>query len=99
MGKRTKDSLLSFIYGLRYSPVRYYLGQNHLLAIAIFMWGALSIAASYDGKNWKEIIKLEDHDKGEYSYPAIIQGNDGKIYISYTYNRELIRFAVLEVTE
>lgn len=59
----------------------------------------LSIAASYDGKNWKEIIKLEDHDKGEYSYPAIIQGNDGKIYISYTYNRELIRFAVLEVTE
>lgn len=47
MGKRTKDSLLRFIYGLRYSPVRYYLGQNHLLAIAIFMWGAFSIAASY----------------------------------------------------
>jgi alpha-L-fucosidase len=57
----------------------------------------LALAASFDGKNWKDLLVLEDQEKGEFSYPAIIQGLDGKIYITYTYNRQQIKYAVIEI--
>ena len=52
----------------------------------------LVLAESSDGKNWKDIQALEDTAQGEYSYPAIIQGKDGSIYITYTYNRNKIKY-------
>ncbi len=60
----------------------------------------LSVLASYDGKEWKNLIDLEDQEKGtEFSYPAIINSADGTIYITYTYNRKTIKFIHLKINE
>ena len=55
----------------------------------------LNIAVSEDGINWKEVLTLEDQP-GEYSYPAIIQGNDGYIHITYTYKRKKVKYIKLD---
>ncbi|MDQ0638873.1 putative neuraminidase [Pedobacter sp. W3I1] len=52
----------------------------------------LKLAISTDGKNWQDIYTLENHDKGEYSYPAIIQDRSGNIHISYTAERKKINY-------
>ncbi|MDG2397545.1 MAG: exo-alpha-sialidase [Flavobacteriaceae bacterium] len=56
----------------------------------------LSIAFSKDGINWIKSLILEDEKKGEFSYPSIIESIDGKIHISYTYNRKNIKHVILE---
>jgi predicted neuraminidase len=56
----------------------------------------LRVACSTDGKNWKDIMVLENGTKEEYSYPAIIQTRDGLIHITYTYDRKNIKHVVLE---
>ena len=56
----------------------------------------LNIAQSVDGKNWKDILVLEDGTKEEYSYPAIIQSSDGKVHISYTFDRKNIKYLVFD---
>jgi predicted neuraminidase len=57
----------------------------------------LGMAISKDGINWDAAILLEnDPDpKAEYSYPAIIQSNDGLIHVTYTWNRKLIKHVVI----
>ena len=55
----------------------------------------LSLMGSEDGKNWEEILVLEDEPKGEFSYPAIIQAKDGTIHLTYTYNRKKIKYVSL----
>lgn len=57
----------------------------------------LNVALSEDGKKWADILKLEDGDtKKEFSYPAIIQTKDGKVHITYTFDRKNIKHIVLE---
>jgi predicted neuraminidase len=56
----------------------------------------LSVTVSADGKEWKEILKLET-EPGEYSYPAVIQSSDGLIHITYTWKRKLITHVVLKI--
>jgi len=57
----------------------------------------LNVALSEDGKKWNDILKLEDGDtKKEFSYPAIIQTKDGKVHITYTFDRKNIKHIVLE---
>ncbi len=51
----------------------------------------LDVEYSYNGENWEKIIDLENQDKGQFSYPAIIKSSDGLIHIVYTYNRKYIK--------
>jgi predicted neuraminidase len=55
----------------------------------------LNIAASSDGITWTNVVVLES-EPGEYSYPAVIQTSDGKLHVTYTWKRKLIRHVVLK---
>ena len=55
----------------------------------------LDIAMSPDGKTWKRAVVLED-SAGEYSYPAMIQGRDGLVHVTYTWRRERIKHVVID---
>lgn len=57
----------------------------------------LKLAISTDGKTWKDIYTFENHQSGEYSYPAIIQAADGSVYASYTSLRKKIKFFKLRL--
>jgi len=57
----------------------------------------LNIAISKDGKDWQDALVLENENKGEFSYPALIQSSDGKLHLTYTYNRKNIKHVVLQV--
>ncbi len=59
----------------------------------------LKLAISTDGENWKDIYTLENHLKGEYSYPAIIQDKKGNIHLSYTAERKNITYVKLKLTK
>ena len=50
----------------------------------------LDVAISKDGQHWKHVLTLEDSPINQYSYPAVIQGTDGKIHIVYTWRRQRI---------
>ncbi|MEW6203087.1 MAG: sialidase family protein [bacterium] len=54
----------------------------------------LTVALSLDeGKTWSHKRNLEDA-YGEFSYPSIIQTEDGLIHVTYTYKRTHIKHAV-----
>lgn len=57
----------------------------------------LYVAISRDGINWKDAAVLENGDKGEFSYPAVIQGKDGLIHITYTADRKNIRYCMMRI--
>lgn len=68
-------------------------------------WGdrvPLSIALSSDGENWNRVLDLEpltettDKEGQEYSYPTVIQAEDGKIHLVYTWNRKTVKYVVLD---
>ncbi len=59
--------------------------------------GKLRVAQSTDGLAWQDIAVLEDGAKEEYSYPAIIEAQDGRVHITYTYNRQNIKHVILEL--
>jgi predicted neuraminidase len=71
---------------------------NHVIGTP-GQWGGkrtpLNVATSEDGTTWKSSVVLED-EPGEYSYPAVIQSRDGKIHITYTWNRKKIKYVVLD---
>jgi predicted neuraminidase len=55
----------------------------------------LNVALSADGKTWKAGTVLES-EPGEYSYPAVIQTNDGLVHVTYTWKRRKIKHVVLD---
>jgi predicted neuraminidase len=48
-----------------------------------------------DGKSWKAAATIEE-EAGEFSYPAIIQAQDGQLHITYTWNRKHIKHATYD---
>lgn len=56
----------------------------------------LNVAISEDGLHWSAVAQLEKEEKGEFSYPAVIEGNDGLVHITYTWNRQRIRYTVMD---
>ena len=57
----------------------------------------LNAAISADGKSWQAAFLIENDEKGkEFSYPAVIQTDDGMIHITYTWNRTQIRHIVVD---
>lgn len=57
----------------------------------------LKLAISTNGQTWKDIYTLENHEKGEYSYPAIIQDKNGHVHLSYTSERKKIKYVELKL--
>jgi alpha-L-rhamnosidase len=55
----------------------------------------LSILRSNDGVNWKHWITLEDSPILQYSYPSIIQSQDGHIHVVYTWRRQRVKHVEL----
>lgn len=58
----------------------------------------LNLALSKDGEHFQMFSVLEDQP-GEYSYPAIIQAQDGDLHITYTWNRTKIRYVRFPLAE
>lgn len=58
--------------------------------------GILNLAISTDGLNWKPVGVLEQEQNAEFSYPAMIQSDDGLIHITYTWKRDRIKHVVLD---
>jgi predicted neuraminidase len=57
----------------------------------------LDVALSDDGVTWRRVLVLETEpcDAG-YAYPAVIQGADGRIHVTYTWDRKRIKHVVLD---
>jgi len=55
----------------------------------------LNVSVSKDGKAWQGALVLES-EPGEFSYPAMIATDDGKVHITYTWNRKKIRHVAID---
>jgi predicted neuraminidase len=73
---------------------------RHLLVHNPISWCRthLVVSLSEDGEAWREIATLES-GRGEYSYPAIIQQDDGLVHISYTNRRKTITHVTMDPGE
>ncbi|SDF06571.1 Predicted neuraminidase (sialidase) [Terriglobus roseus] len=58
----------------------------------------LNLAVSTDGEHFRIFATLEQGE-GEYSYPAIIQGNDKALEMTYTWHRTTIKHVRLELAQ
>lgn len=57
----------------------------------------LNVAISGDGGHWRPVLTLEARPMPDgYAYPAVIQTHDGRVHITYTWNRTRIRHVVLD---
>lgn len=59
----------------------------------------LNVAVSDDGRNWRAVAVLENDPGEEFSYPAVIQAEDGRVHITYTWHRTRVRHVVLDPAE
>ncbi|OYP36755.1 exo-alpha-sialidase [Rhodopirellula sp. MGV] len=60
--------------------------------------GLLNLAISEDGRTWKQVATLEQEPKAEFSYPAIIQSDDGMVHAVYTWKRQKVKHVVIDPT-
>ena len=78
------------IDALRLADGRYWLAYNPTTSGR----RRLALAESTDGRMWRPLLTLEDAE-GEFSYPALIQTRDGRVHVTYTWNRERIAHVVI----
>jgi predicted neuraminidase len=82
----------SGIDGVRAADGTFFLVYNHSKQHRT----PLNVARSTDGgATWTTAATLEEQP-GEFSYPAIIQAADGKLHVTYTYNRRHIKHVILD---
>lgn len=58
----------------------------------------LNLAVSPDGETFRMFQTLES-SPGEYSYPSLIQGKDGDLHLTYTWNRKKIRYVRIRLAD
>jgi predicted neuraminidase len=58
----------------------------------------LNLAISVNAEDFTMFKVLED-EPGEFSYPAIVQGKSGSLYITYTWNRKRICYVQVQSAE
>jgi predicted neuraminidase len=58
--------------------------------------GLLNLAISDEGLHWRKAAVVERESKAEFSYPAIIQSEDGLVHLSYTWKRQRIKHVVID---
>jgi predicted neuraminidase len=56
----------------------------------------LNVALSKDGKTWYASLILEDSPISQYSYPYVIQSEDGMVHIVYTWRRQKIKYVKID---
>ena len=57
----------------------------------------LAVALSDDGVHWRQVLVLESEPlEHGYAYPAVIQARDGRVHVTYTWDRKRIRHVVLD---
>jgi predicted neuraminidase len=57
----------------------------------------LDVALSKDGVTWTRVRTLESEPlPSGYAYPAVIQTKDGRIHVTYTWDRKRIKHVVLD---
>jgi predicted neuraminidase len=57
----------------------------------------LVVSVSRDGVAWKQALTLEDAPlRHGYAYPAVIQTRDGRIHVTYTFDRRMIKHVVID---
>lgn len=58
--------------------------------------GLLNLAISKDGLKWRKAGVLEKEAGAEFSYPAMIQTDDGMVHITYTWKRQRVKHVVVD---
>lgn len=56
----------------------------------------LSLARSFDGQRWEELIEDVSRNRDQADYPSMMQGADGRIHIVHSHGREHVRHVVLD---
>jgi len=57
----------------------------------------LDVAVSTDGLSWNRVVTLETEPcTSGYAYPSVIQSADGKVHVTYTWDRKRIKHVVLD---
>jgi len=57
----------------------------------------LVVSVSSDGVAWKQAVVLDDAPlRHGYAYPAVIQTRDGRIHVTYTFDRRMIKHVVID---
>jgi len=57
----------------------------------------LVVSVSKDGVAWTQALTLEDAPMRDgYAYPAVIQTRDGRVHVTYTFDRRMIKHVVID---
>jgi len=98
MGKTSLPNPNSGVDVVTLADGRHLLIYNHL-GSGKTGWGRrglLNLAISNDGIEWRRIGVVEQEEKAEFSYPAMIQAHDGRVHLTYTWKRQRIKRVVLD---